>query len=67
MDCIFHDLDSDWDSESDASSDPGEQQKDEDVGVPLQKLEQLEAFAGPWILNTVTLVHKALWIAERDW
>ena len=65
MDCIFHDLDPDWDSESDASSDPGEQQKDEDVGVPLQ---ELEAFAGPWILNAVTrCVHKALWSAERDW
>ena len=64
LDGIIHDLDSDRDSESAASSDPGEEQEDEDVQVPLQ---ELEAFAGPWILNTVTgCVHKALWIAERD-
>ncbi|CAE7853523.1 unnamed protein product, partial [Symbiodinium necroappetens] len=64
LDGIIHDLDSDRDSESAASSDPGEQQEDEDVQVPLQ---ELEAFAGPWILNTVTgCVHKALWSAERD-
>ena len=51
-------------SESAASSDPGgEQQEDEDVGVPLQELED---FAGPWILNTVTgCVHTALWRVQN--
>ena len=64
LDGVIHDMDSDRDSESAASSILGEEQEDEDVQVPLQ---ELEAFAGPWILNTVTgCVHKALWSAERD-